>query len=197
MEEVGRARKPRSSLSIEVAVNYIQKSWIPLLGTATWLVTSLAAFLVFPIHISSTSNIEGFVVGATVPLVGLVCGFTIVAPRIFQRAMDARFWFWASAVLSGLCAVTLSSYLYFQLSWTCSYVDEVRLVIGDTQLQDCERLLKEYAGLTENIFSPSLLRSRFLALAALYVVSWTLVAALVVSIANAFAVKRVVHSKHP
>lgn len=166
-------------------MSYVQKFWNPIIGLATWITTSLAAFLNFQVHISSTSDVEHYVVGATVTLVALVCGFMTIVPRILPPSFGVLAWVRVGVVLFILFLVSVSIFVGLQLKWTCPYVEGIRLVVGDYVGVSCERHLREIAGLTDSIYSKSQLHARFLGIVVAYVGSWLFLAALVVTLSNA------------
>lgn len=167
-----------------------QTFWTTLAGFAAWLVTSFAAFMVFPVRLSSTSNIEQFVIGATVPLVAIVCGIVSLLPNSLAKNSSASHWVVAGTVLLAAFLLAFGCYLVLQIRWTCPYTVGTRLVMGEISVESCEVFLKEIAGYTESVFPRAVLHYRFVVLSACYIVSWLLFAALLVCLSNAAAILR-------
>lgn len=167
-----------------------QKFWTAVAAFAAWLVTSFAAFMVFPVRLSSTSNIEQFVIGSTLPLVAIVCGIVWLLPRTLAKNASASHWVVAGIFLLAAFLLAFGCYLMLQIRWTCPYTVGTRLVMGDINVDSCEVYLKEIAGMTESVFPRAVLHYRFVVLSACYIISWLLFAALLVCLSNATAIRR-------
>ncbi|WP_332875723.1 hypothetical protein [Massilia sp. S19_KUP03_FR1] len=168
----------------------IQNFWAPIFAAAVWIGTSSAAFLNFPIRLSSVSTIHQFVTGATVPLIAIICGFLTVMPKLFRPAPRTHQLLLLAFVCFVCFLLSVTTYFYLQLQWTCQYTDSVRLVVGVIKDDSCEQVLLEIGGLTEEAFPSALLHRRFMLISSSYMSSWVFLASLLVALADAARAKR-------
>lgn len=164
--------------------------WTALGTFAAWLVTSFAAFMVFPVRLSSTSNIEQFVIGATLPLVAVVCGIVSLLPKSLAKNSTASHWVVAGSLLLVAFLLAFSCYIVLQIRWTCPYTEGTRLIVGEISVDSCEVFLKEIAGMTESVFPRAILHFRFVLLSACYIVSWMFFAAMLMCLGNATTIRQ-------
>lgn len=181
----------------------IARAWRPLVAASVWLVASLGAFLTFPMKTWATSTLDQSVLAFVHPLVAAVLAIGLLSATHVKAARQPAFWFRMSWALLGALVVAFFGYLVLQATWTCTYANDISLVLGWTptsdlsaymaQLKDaptCERLILDFAGDTSRMYPRGEIITRFTVLAVVYVAAWTLLASLAVSVANAYLLRK-------
>ena len=181
-----------SQASLASALQSIKKTWQQLLLVAAWLVGVGGSFMTFSIELSYGAGHQSTIVGFTQILVAVVCALTLLA---IKRGALVPKWrrHYLSVCVFGLVALAVLLLTHIMLGgWTCSFGDK-KYVIGSTpslELQrylaspsgtpDCAHQVRAFQGKTAVMYDKSELLFRFLVLALINMLSWTVLAVLVV-----------------
>ena len=180
----------------------ITKLWIQLFGLVLWFGSSYAQFVSFNLEIATDTNYAKVVVGLGMLVSAVVIGLTIRAPAIFRLAKRERFWYIASAVALLLVILLLFLYQYLFFSWTCPMKNGPTLLIGAVQTPELIEFIRlgnsicsgfeQFPGNSEALFERNSFWFRFETLALIYIITWSMLSVLIVSLAQCFKVRRTI-----
>lgn len=165
-----------------------QKYWTPIFAFSVWLSTSVLAFLTFNIQMkpfddTPTREVAGWTAIST----ALACAILLSLPRwleLFRRRST-----WAILSLACIAILVLNVYAYFSVrkDWTCSDQKYNLTMVSGIHEMSCQDLLEGTGRDFEKYFSDQSARreTRFTILAALYILQWVMLTAVMISIFHA------------
>lgn len=166
-------------------MNFFYKLWLPLVSVSTWMVTSFAAFLTFPIKFSSTTSFDNLVSGVVTPLIALVGAFFFISRKRYVGKSGSKMWLKFAGCFFIGAIFSLSIFFFLSMSWTCEYFSSYLIV---SYKENCKQLLENAAGLTTNLYPLDVLIYRMSVISLAFVATWAFLASLVFSLANSFDV---------
>lgn len=170
----------------------MMSGWQRLALPASWLIGTFGAILTFPARIATDGQAPEVVAG----VVGIL--LTVVVALLQSRSTRRLGSRPTVPLLIGftlLFVIVWFGYSWLLQVWTCDYFQDTRLIVGSKPLPDlleylrqsgrawsepidC-RLVKEYAGDTQRMFSLGDMGIRYATLLALYFTCWILLTSLV------------------
>jgi len=172
--------------------------WKELTSLAVWVAASFGSFLTYRVKLSLFSDYETSIVGFAQFLVAAIAGLVFAGVSSRHFAQDRKRCRRIASALLVICVLFFLAFLVLQAIWTCTFAGRFTLVIGHTLTDhakahvqrypglSCSHLIADYAGETERIYVKNELVFRFTVIALMYMLAWSLVAAVVLAIANLF-----------
>ncbi|WP_146172570.1 hypothetical protein [Mesorhizobium helmanticense] len=161
--------------------------------TTAWMFAGIGAFLTYSVELSSTYSLGQNVAAAAQSLVAILFGLIILAMSGSKKISTANL-VKGGVVLFVLGVALYFAYLYLEANWTCPYARDRRLIVGETftpaltefleqqkRAFSCDLVL-DFAGDTTQMFAFSELLFRFLMLGFVYVLTWFVLATLIICI---------------
>lgn len=171
-----------------------------LFGLVLWFGATYGQFLTFKLEISTNTQHSVVIAGLGALVSAVVIALTVRAPSVIPAARTIRFWYIASALLTTILVTLVMLYQQLGYTWTCPAMQGTHLVMGSVPTPELIQFLRsggkecaayaQFAGLSESMYEPSSVWPRYQLLGGVYILSWALLAALMISVTNCFQVKQ-------
>jgi hypothetical protein len=180
--------------------SHVGKIWTQLFGLVLWFATTYGQFLNFRLELSATTRHSDVVVGLGALVSAVVIALTLRAPSVFPRTRKIQFWYYSSALLVVAFLALVLLYQELGYLWTCQSSVGPALLKGSVATPRLSEFLahggdacsafEQFPGSSTALYEPSSLWSRYQLLGCVYIFAWVLLAALIISVANCFKMKR-------
>jgi hypothetical protein len=173
--------------------------WTRLFGLVLWFGASYGQFLDFDLEIAANAQNAQRVAGLGALVSAVALALTLNAPNMFKIASRRRFWYFGTIALVIAFAVFFFLYRDLHFIWTCRSDAGISLLKGADPTPWMQAYLakggaacaafEQFPGNTAALYDEASVWRRYQVLSAIYIVTWAILASLIVSVANCFRIR--------